>query len=92
MKTSTLKVQGRHFRYKVGNKCLNVRQEIKIVPSLTLLLCKLSVFVKGNLDRKKFEEHLNFPENSNFITECTKAGFRVCSNVNSLKNTHSYGT
>ena len=44
---------------KVANKCLNVRERVevvewnKMVPSLPLLSCELSVSVKENPDRKK---------------------------------------
>ena len=48
-----------HLTCKVANKCLNVRERVevvewnKMVPSLPLLSCELSVSVNENPDRKK---------------------------------------
>ena len=48
-----------HLTCKVANKCLNVCERVevvewnKMVPSLPLLSCELSVSVKENPDRKK---------------------------------------
>ena len=67
-----------HFRCKIANKCLNVWREMKVVTSLPLLLYKLSVSVKGILDRKKIAENSDFAENSNFIRGNREAGFPVC--------------
>ena len=51
---------------------------MKVVTSLPLLLYKLSVSVKGILDRKKIAENSDFAENSNFIRGNREAGFPVC--------------
>ena len=54
-----LKICDSHLTCKVANKCLNVRERVevvewnKMVPSLPLLSCELSVSVKENPDRKK---------------------------------------
>ena len=47
---------------------------MKVVTSLPLLLYKLSVSVKGILDRKKIAESSDFAENSNFIRGNREAG------------------
>ena len=53
------KICDNHLTCKVENKCLNVRERVevvewnKMVPSLPLLSCELSVSVKKNPDRKK---------------------------------------
>ena len=54
-----LKICDSHLTCKVANKCLNVREWVevvewnKMVHSLPLLSCELSVSVKENPDRKK---------------------------------------
>ena len=54
-----LKICDSHLTCKVANKCLNVREGVevvewnKMVPSLPLLSCELSVSLKENPDRKK---------------------------------------
>ena len=54
-----LKISDSHLTCKVANKCLNVCERVevvewnKMVPSLPLLSCELSVSVKENPDRKK---------------------------------------
>ena len=55
-----LKICDSHLTCKVANKCLNVRERVevvewkkKMVPSLPLRSCELSVSVKENPDRKK---------------------------------------
>ena len=53
------KICDSHLTCKVANKCLIVRERVevvewkKMVPSLPLLSCELSVSVKENPDRKK---------------------------------------
>ena len=49
------------------------------VPSLPLPLYESLVPVKGNFDRKKITEKLDFVENSSFIRGSTEACFRGCS-------------
>ena len=57
-----LKICDSHLTCKVANKCLNVRERVevvewkKMVPSLPLLSCELSVSVKENRDRKKINK------------------------------------
>ena len=55
-----LKIRGSHLTCKVANECLNVCEwkevvvrRIKVVSSLPLLSCELSVLVKENRKRKK---------------------------------------
>ena len=54
-----LKICDSHLTCKAANKCLNVLEQVgvvewnKMVPSLPLLSCELSVSVKENPDRKK---------------------------------------
>ena len=54
-----LKICDSHLTCKVANKCLNVRERVevvewnKMIPSLPLLSCELSVSVEENPDRKK---------------------------------------
>ena len=55
-----LKICDGHLTCKVANKCVNVCEWVevvewnkKIVPSLPLLSCELSVSMKENPDRKK---------------------------------------
>ena len=66
---------------KVANKCLNVRELVevvewkKMVPSLPLLSCELSVFVKENPDRKK--KTLLFCSHSLFCNQMS-LGRKVC--------------
>ena len=53
------KICDSHLTCKVANKCLNVHERVevvewnKMVPSLPLLSCELSVSMKENPDRKK---------------------------------------
>ena len=67
-----LKICDSHLTCKVANKCLNVRERVevvernKLVPSLPLLSCELSVCVKENPDRKKKKKLLPFTINFNF--------------------------
>ena len=61
-----LKICDSHFTCKVANKCLNVCERVevvewnKMVPSLPLLSCELSVSVKENPDRKKINSSNGF--------------------------------
>ena len=51
---------------------------------LTLPSCESSVSVRGNLDRKKIAENLDFAENSYFLERQKQ----VFAGVNSQENTH----
>ena len=59
LQTLSVSTKLRDAKCKVANKCLNVRERVevvkwkKMVPSLPLLSCELSVSVKENPDRKK---------------------------------------
>ena len=59
MQALPLKICDSHLTCKVANKCLNVRERVevvernKMVPSLPLLSCELSVYVKENSDRNE---------------------------------------
>ena len=59
-----LKICDSHLTCKVANKCLNVRERVevveweKMVPSLPLLSCELSVSVKENPDKKKIKIYI----------------------------------
>ena len=59
MQALRLKICDSHLTCKVANKCLNVRERVEVVEwnkmvfSLPLLSCELSVSVKENPDRKK---------------------------------------
>ena len=70
-----LKVQGRHFKCTVSNKCPNVWRGIKIIPSLLLLSCKSPVFVKGNLHRKKNCRKVRFCRKYFLLEEVQKQVF-----------------
>ena len=67
-----LKICDSHLTCKVANKCLNVRERVevvewnKMVPSLPLLSCELSVSVKKNPDRKK--KGFNFSFKMQFLS------------------------
>ena len=62
-----------HLTCKVANKCLNVRKWVEVVEwnkmvlSLPLLSCELSVSVKENPDRKK---NLKKKKNFFYISAC----------------------
>ena len=76
-------VSSSHFTCKVANKCLNVLRGIKCVPSLTLPARESLLSVKGNRDRKKKTENLDFIEYSTFIRGSTEADFRGYSVITS---------
>ena len=65
LQTLSVSTKLRDAKCKVANKCLNVRERVevvkwkKMVPSLPLLSCELSVSVKENPDRKKKKKKKN---------------------------------
>ena len=64
-------------------------EEESASPSFPFLpSCESLVSVKGNLDRKKIVENLDFVR-KNFIRKSTKAGVRGCSAVKSQEKSRS---
>ena len=71
MQALQLKISDSHLTCKVVNKCLNVRERVEVVewkkkkvPSLPLLTCESSVFVKENPDRKKIYRKIKLQDSS----------------------------
>ena len=81
-----------HLTCKVANKCLNVRERLevvewnKMVPSLPLLSCELSVSVKENPDRKKKKKKFGIQASSlnTWISEAKFLFFGFFSNKNQI--------